>query len=175
MFEKFLRHVHYAGADSFASEEEFREKLGGESFLDGMYRLFRKDQIGKWTGIVEQAFPAYRGIIDVFGFDWLGQVYAIRKETGTVLWFQPGFREVLDIPDDFAAFHDVEIVDYPEDALASLYFNDWFEASGHYMLKHHECVGYKVPIYLNGKDEVSNLEVSDMEVYWGIMAPLMNL
>ena len=55
------------------------------------------------------------------------------------------------------------------------YFNDWFEASGHYMLKHNECVGYKVPIYLNGKDEVSNLEVSDMEVYWGIMAPLMNL
>ena len=43
------------------------------------------------------------------------------------------------------------------------------------MLKHSECVGYKVPIYLNGKDEVSNLEVSDMEVYWGIMAPLMNL
>ncbi len=29
--------------------------------------------------------------------------------------------------------------------------------------------------FLNGKDGIENLEVSDMEIYWEIMAPLINL
>lgn len=49
----------------------------------------------------------------------MGQVFAMRKDTNTVLWFQPGTGDVLDIPDDFVEFHDTEIVDYPEDALVS--------------------------------------------------------
>ncbi len=116
--------------ETFVVALRFREKLGGESFLNGMYRLFRKDQLEKWTGIVEQAFPAYRGRIDVFGFDWFGQVYAIDKNSGTVLWLQPGTGDVFDIPDDFVAFHDVEIVENPENALVSRYYEYWFENNG---------------------------------------------
>lgn len=81
----------------------------------------------------------------------------------------------LIIPDDFVEFHDTEIVDYPEDALVSRYFDDWFENNDHYILKHSECVGYKIPLYLNGEDDLNNLEVSDMEVYWGVMSPLISL
>lgn len=33
----------------------------------------------------------------------------------------------------------------------------------------------KVPLFLNGEDELDNLEVSDMEVYWEIMMPLLHL
>ena len=175
MFEKFLKHVNWEGENSFASEEAFREKLGGESFLNGMYRLFRKDQLEKWTGIVEEAFPAHRGGIEVFGYDWFGQIYAVDKKTKMVVWFQPGTGDVLDIPADFVSFHEEEIVANPEDALVSRYFEYWFENSGRRILKHNECVGYKVPLYLNGVDDLENLEVSDMEVYWGIMSPLMNL
>lgn len=42
-------------------------------------------------------------------------------------------------------------------------------------LKYNECAGYKIPLFLNGDDIVDNLEVSDMEVYWEIMMPLINL
>ena len=51
-------------------------------------------------------------------------------------WFQPGTGEVLDIPSDFVIFHDTEIVEYPEDALVSKYFDYWFENNEHYTLKH---------------------------------------
>ena len=174
MFEKFLNCVHHEKT-SFANANDFFDSLNGESFLNGMYRLFRKDQITKWNQIVENSFPAYRGRIEVFGFDWLGQIFAINKTSKTGLWFQPGTGEVLDIPDDFLTFHEVEIVEYPEDALVSRYFELWFEQNNHYMLKHDQCVGYKVPLYLNGNDELGNLEVSNMEVYWEIMMPLLNL
>ena len=71
--------------------------------------------------------------------------------------------------------HNVEIVEYHEDSLASEFFNEWYEKQEHYVLKHNECAGYKVPLFLNGDDVVDNLEISDMEVYWEIMMPLINL
>ena len=89
--------------------------------------------------------------------------------------FEPGTGEVLDIPASIEEFHNIEIVEYHEDSLASAFFDEWFEKQEHYVLKHNECVGYKVPLFLNGDDVVDNLEVSDMDVYWEIMMPLINL
>lgn len=73
------------------------------------------------------------------------------------------------------ADHNTEIAEFSDDCLAAGFFSEWYEASGHYELLHSQCAGYKVPLFLNGQDTLDNLEVSDMEVYWEIMAPLINL
>lgn len=99
----------------------------------------------------------------------------MNKKTETVLLFEPGTGEVLDIPASFEDFHNVEIADYHEDSLASDFFDEWFSNNNNYVLKNNECAGYKVPLFLNGDDVAENLEVSDMEVYWEMMAPLMNI
>lgn len=39
---------------------------------------------------------------------------------------------------------------------------------------HNQCVGYKVPLFLNGQDDIDNRELSDMEVYWGLMGQMVN-
>ncbi|MBQ6554892.1 MAG: DUF1851 domain-containing protein, partial [Firmicutes bacterium] len=31
---------------------------------------------------------------------------------------------------------------------------------------------YKVPLFLGGEDDIPNLELCDMEVYWGILSQL---
>ena len=72
-------------------------------------------------------------------------------------------------------FHDSEIVECHEDCLASEFFQEWFLANDNYILKKNECVGYKVPLFLNGEDEIENLEISDMEVYWTVLTPLINI
>ena len=36
-----------------------------------------------------------------------------------------------------------------------------------------DCVGYKIPLFLGGNDEISNLEITDMEIYWGICGQLI--
>lgn len=175
MFEKFMEYVGNEGISSFSSAEEFIASQNGNSFLNGMYRLFKTNDVSKWNEIVETAFPQYAHLIEVFGFDWIGRIFALNKKSETVLLFEPGTGEVLDIPADLIEFHDVEISEYHEDSLASNFFEEWFEKSCRYVLKHNECAGYKVPLFLNGDDTVDNLEVSDMEVYWGIMTPLINL
>lgn len=175
MFEKFLNYVEYDGERSFSDIESFCADLNAKSFKNGIYRLFDKVECEKWKNIVEESFPKYVGIIDVFAYDWLGRIFAMNKNRGTVLLFEPGAGEVLDISVSFVDFHDVEIAEYPNDSLASNFFNEWFGKSGNYLLKNTECVGYKVPLFLNGDDDIDNVEVSDMEVYWEIMMPLMNL
>lgn len=175
MFEVFKEYVGLNDGIISNSSEEFLSSIEGKTFLNGMYRVFNLSQIEKWRKIVEQAFPAYKGQIKVFSFDWLGRIFAVKESKGTVLMFEPGTGEVLDIPANIEEFHNIEIVEYHEDSLASAFFDEWFEKQEHYVLKHNECVGYKVPLFLNGDDVVDNLEVSDMDVYWEIMMPLINL
>ena len=175
MFEKFFNFVGYNKNEKICSMNEFSKLLNGTSFLNGMYRLFKTEDIEKWTAITERTFPLYKGRFSVFGYDWLGRIFGLNKETGTVLLFEPGTGEVLDIPSSFEDFHNVEIVDYHEDSLASSFFKEWFLKNDKYELKYSECAGYKVPLFLNGDDVITNLEVSDMDVYWEIMMPLMNM
>ena len=117
----------------------------------------------------------FANIIKVFGYDWMGRHFAVDTRNGTVLLMEPGTGEVLSLPTDFVDFHNTEIVEFSDDCLAAGFFSEWYEASGHYELLHSQCAGYKVPLFLNGQDTLDNLEVSDMEVYWEIMAPLINL
>jgi hypothetical protein len=174
MFEKFIKFVKYENATNYSNAQEFINDMAGKSFLNGMYRFFSKDQLEKWTDIVEKTFPKYRGNIVIFAYDWLGRIFALNKQTGKVLLFEPGTGEVLSIPVNIHDFHEEEIVDYNEDSLASAFFEKWFEANDNYLLPNNKCAGYKIPLFLNGDDTIDNLEISDMEVYWEIMMPLIN-
>ena len=172
MFEKFFEYVGIENNTSINDVDSFLKQMSGRSFKEGIYRIHNYDEIKKWTKIVEDAFQKYTGHIRVFGYDWLGRQFAINIDTNTILLFEPGTGEVLDIPVDFYDFHNVEIAEYHEDSLASHFFEEWYESSKECTLLHNECAGYKVPLFLNGNDDINNLEVSDMEVYWGVMSQL---
>ncbi|MFI3250936.1 MAG: DUF1851 domain-containing protein [Eubacteriales bacterium] len=173
MYENFLSYFNYDGAASFSDTESFRTAVDGRTFKNGIYRLFSKENQEKWTKIVEESFPKYAGNIEVFGYDWLGRIFATKNSTSTTLMFEPGTGDVFDVPVGFAEFHDEELVEFYQDCLAANFFEEWFEKSGQYVLKSAECVGYKVPLFLNGNDDITNVEVSDMEVYWGLMGSLI--
>lgn len=174
MFKRFLDFIKEGYCD-LENSEDFFKAMGGKSFLNGMYRIFNEKSIAKWNDIVEKSFPKYKNRINVFGYDWLGRIFALNKVSNTVLLFEPGTGEVFDIPTNIVDFHNVEIVESHEDCLLSEYFDEWFEANNNYILPVNKCVGYKVPLFLNGEDDIENLEISDMEVYWEIMMPLINL
>ena len=175
MFEAFLNFAGCPGGKPVKNEKEFLQLYSGKTFLNGMYRLFKEEDRPKWTAIVEAAFPAYRGTFFIFGFDWLGRVFAVEKATGTILLFEPGTGEVLEAPMTFEEFHDETIALSPEDCIASEAFEEWRQQNNNYELSYNECAGYRVPLFLNGDDEIKNMEASDMEVYWDIMTPLFQM
>jgi hypothetical protein len=90
MFSRFFEFVKVADDDNIQSAEDFLQKYEGQSFLNGLYRIFKLADVPKWTEIVRKAFPEYHGNIKVFGFDWLGSILALEEDRDAVLIFEPG-------------------------------------------------------------------------------------
>lgn len=169
------QHERLAGIDGYA---DFASEFAGASFGDGLYRV-HDDRTGPQAlTLIADAFPDFAGRACPFGYDWLGRQFAVdsgRIVGGQpqVLLLEPGTGEALGIPLQFATFHDEELVEYADAALASGFFEAWSVANGDALpLRRDQCVGYRVPLFLGGQDVVDNLELSDVDVYWSICGQL---
>ncbi len=152
------------------------QMLGGCTFERGLYRVHSASSAIAANGLVADAFPDFRGRFSCFGFDWLGRQFATDRARGEssdpeVLMFEPGTGEALEIPVPFSRFHDEELIEYAEAVLAASFFANWIATQTN-ALDFDECVGYRTPLFLGGEDALSNLEVSDIDVYWTIMGQL---
>jgi Domain of unknown function (DUF1851) len=142
----------------------------GTTFAHGAYRLHSARSAGHADGLVTDAFPDFIGRIGCFGFDWLGRQFSLDPSRGPaedpeVLLFDVGAGEALEIPVRFSNFHDEELVEYTDAALAIDFFRSWRQQNPN-TLTFDTCVGYRVPLFLSGEDNVGNLELTDIDVYW---------
>jgi hypothetical protein len=155
-------------------------ELSAASFGGGLYRVHTPELALEWTEKVEELFPAFRDRVMCFGYDWLGRQFALdsRRHDGShhlTLLFEPGTGEALEIPASIEELHTEELVQHGDAALALDFYADWREASGDdAYLGSDECVGYDIPLFLDGEDEVSNLSRIDMDVYWTLTAQLLH-
>lgn len=150
--------------------------IGGKTFDHGLYRVLRADQIAAAKQAMEVVFPEYRGRIVPFAFDWLGRHFAsdfARIENGQpqVLMLEVGAGEAMEIPASVLDFHNVELVEYADDALSVPFWRQW-RSLNPADLAFTDCVGYKVPLFLGGSDDLPNLEVIDLSVYVEICGQL---
>jgi hypothetical protein len=156
---------------------ELFNRYGGQSFNKGLYRVISFKHIAYWNDIVLSAFPSFSDHITCFAIDWLGRVFALdtaRLEEGRpgVVMFEPGTAEVLEIPCNIESFHESELIQYREEALAQEFHQHWLQSSG-VPPGITQCIGYKKPLFFGGSDTVDNLAVSDLDVYWTITAQLI--
>ena len=156
---------------------ELIARFGGASFNGGLYRIIRASDVSEWNARVSLGFPESAKGITCFGYDWLGRAFAAdveRLEQGQpgVLMFEPGTGEALVVPANVQTFHDAELIQDSDPALASKAHKEWL-ATGGAEPAYAECIGYKVPLFLNGADEFENMELSDLDVYWHLMGQLI--
>ena len=158
---------------------QFFSEYGGASFEGGLYRVVCPSDLSRWQERIELAFPEFADRVACFAYDWAGRIFALdteRLEGGQagVLLFEPGTGtgEVLRIPSNLQTFHNSELIDFGEAALGISFYQQW-RAEGGESPAYDECVGYRRPLFLGGADEVENLEVSDLDVYWYIMGQLI--
>ncbi|MER8524017.1 DUF1851 domain-containing protein [Mesorhizobium sp. M0644] len=188
MFEKFRQNFPVdsrmpADTGNFSLDtkvpglSELLASFGGASFKHGLYRIIRAQDVARWNARVCLGFPEFTGRITCFGYDWLGTALAVdsqRLEQGEpgVVMFEPGTGEVLQVPANIRTFHEVDVIEDEDAALAANLYADWREAGGAEPA-YNQCIGYKIPLFLDGKDEIKNQELSDLEVYWHIMGQLI--
>ncbi len=145
--------------------------------LAGAYRLHRTADVPAFTALAKAAFPQWASRITCFGADWLGRQFAtdtgrIRDGEPQVLLLEPGTGEILQIPADYGSFHSRELVENPDAAVACSFYQDWVGGGGA-SPAYDQCVGYRLPLYLGGVENVTNLELCDFDVYWALAAQLL--
>lgn len=148
----------------------FVARFGGKQFAHGLFNAFTETDIYKMEAMVYKAYPEFANKTLLFGYDWLGRIYGITKKNGKemIMQFEIGSLDVIRIPCDFLTFLNEEIPQYHKECLASEYFEQWKTIGD--PPRYGRCIGYKVPLFLGGKDALENLEDSDMEVYWHILS-----
>jgi hypothetical protein len=90
-----------------------------------------------------------------------------------VVMLEPGTGQALEVPCGVVAFHDAELCQYREEALAECFYKEW-RAAGGAVPRVDQCAGYKRPLFLGGSDTTDNLELVMLEVYWEISAQLLD-
>jgi hypothetical protein len=156
---------------------ELFQQFGGVSFNAGLYRVATCEVAPVWSEAMNVAFPSGGKPRTCFGFDWLGRIFALEHERLVdglpgVVMLEPGTGQALEIPCNVHSFHEAELIEYCEEALAASFFDKW-TSHGCEVPKFHQCVGYKSPLFLGGADVIENLELSDMDVYWTICSQLI--
>lgn len=164
---------------SFADDQlgELLIRYGGRSFNQGLYRIIAPNAVAHWSDLVLSAFPIFTGRITCFSMDWLGRIFALdsaRLDNGRpgIVMLEPGTAETLEIPCNIETFHESELIEFREEALAESFYRQWLGRGG-VPPEITQCIGYKRPLFLGGADTVDNLEVADLDVYWTIAAQLI--
>ena len=150
--------------------------LAGTTLGQGLYRFHTRSSAAAAGALVEAAYPEFTGRVACFGMDWLGRQFSLDPARGTpedpeVLLFDVGAGEALEIPTPFSSFHDEELTEYTDAALASEFFDRWLRAHPD-PIAFARRVGSKVPLFLGGADDIGDLELADLDVYWTVTGQL---
>lgn len=149
--------------------------LGGVTLADGFYRFHTPDSAVRADVACAKLIKGYRDRCRAFAFDWSGRELAVdlgRDGSGElVICVDPGGGEYLTTDIPFGEWHDM--VAGEEDPLAYPFYQEWRAANlACGPLGFDQAVGYRVPLFLGGLDEVGNLEVMSREVYFEICTQL---
>ena len=154
-----------------AGYREIAARVAGLPLGGGVFRIVAADEGAAASSFVRDGFPEFVGRCVPFAVDWLGRVFAIdRARSPRLLLIEPGTGEAFEIDQPLAHFLEFDLVDDPE--LLEVGFYDAWIAAGGTAPTAGGCVGFKVPLFLGGAGSVDNLELSDIEVYWGFSSQL---
>lgn len=148
---------------------ELISKEGGTIFENGIFRIHTFESSLHWALLLERYFADNKRNVYPFAFDWMGRHFCINDKNNIIYMFDSAMFEVFTLDRSIDAFFNEDLVEDADDLLNATLFMNACQSLQIKELKFDRCIGYKVPLYLGGKDEISNWEILDMEVYWDFM------
>jgi len=166
----YLRQYNEVGSSALSNLPELRElleKFSGMAFENGLFKIHTIGSFYLWTEITFEFFKKYKGNSYCFAFDWVGRQYAVNYSGGKtfILLLDPATAKVFELEADIQTFLSEELDDFKNSHLEIEKFKTLSKKIAP-NLQFSQCIGFKKFLFLGGKDELDNFEVSDMEVYW---------
>jgi len=165
-YSRKLDEVGYFALQNVPDLKELLSDLGGAVFEKGLLKIHTTGSSHLWTNLTFEFFKKYKVNSYCFAFDWTGRQYAINSFDGKrfILMLDSGTAEAYKLEADIESFLNEELEEFKEGVLENRKFSPLAEKFGD--LPFNKCYGFKKPLFLGGKDEVENLEIVDLEVYW---------
>jgi len=157
------------GGEGPSTIEDFRSALGNVSVDKRLYTFHSNETARSWRTIVGTFFEVAPSV-EFFAFDWRGNQIAFDASQSSVLMFDVATGEFFRIDSGLLQFHD-EIMACDPDVPSRKAYRRWLKKNSE--LKQGQCVGFRIPLVLGGRDELSNMEAVDMDVYWNIVGQLV--
>ena len=166
----YLKQYKEVGLNALSNLPELREifeTLSGVTFENGLFKIHTVGSFYLWTEMAFEYFKKYKGNSYCFAFDWVGRQYAVNyfDNKTFILMLDPATAEVFKLEADIQSFLNEEIDEFKNGVLEIEKFNILSKKIAP-DLQFSQCIGFKKFLFLGGKDELDNFEVSDMEVYW---------
>ncbi|MFB9235650.1 hypothetical protein ACFFWC_08865 [Plantactinospora siamensis] len=141
-------------------------KVGGCTLDHGFYRFHTARTATEANVACAALIDGFAGRFHCFAFDWLGREIAVnvRGRRPAVIVVDPGWGEYCRTDCELDEWHDVMCGE--DDLLAHSFYQEWQQANPGIVLRFDQVVGYRIPLFLGGPEEVSNLELTDREVYF---------
>jgi hypothetical protein len=143
------------------------DQFGGATLDKGLFRIHNRGSFYYWTKLGFDYFKKYRGASYVFGFDWVGRHFAVTNKANKniILMLDPATAEVFELEASIEDFFNIDLVEGKNDLLEEKRFQQLRKGISDDLAFDH-CLGFIKPLFVGGKDENSNLDDSDMEIYW---------
>lgn len=143
-------------------------RLPGCTFNNGLLRFHNEESGAVAQQCLFQCFGESAVELTPFAFDWLGRHYCRVQIDGQDMAVRTdsAFQEASVITDfDKTVIYFLEVDEAP-DLLDIGLMERIFERLGVSGLKFTECIGFKIPPFLGGTEEISNFELNNIDVYW---------
>lgn len=150
----------------------FLQTYGGVTFDKGLYRVHSFSGSLKWSLMIGEYFPEYMGRIYPFSYDWMGKQFCCDSTGRMLLMFDPETGEVGEFQQTIPLLHNNDFASDKDGMLSSGLFKDLLLKMSLPEIGYGQCLTYKVPLFLGGKEEIDNYAVQDIEAYWQIQSQI---
>jgi hypothetical protein len=144
----------------------------GVTFEHGLYRVHTAASAAAAKKMADEMFTGIDDYHFFFAVDWKGRQYAWCTDVKSVAIYEPAYGEAFDPEASIAEFHNHSLLEADREILCPAEFEQWRAASGVTDLPFDKCVGLTQPLFLGGTEDLDNMEMSDIGVYWSFTAQL---
>ena len=166
-FNDFTAKGEFAISNNDSLKSLFSQ-LAGLTFDNGILRIHSLGSSYVWTEYITYYFEEYKNKVYSFAFDWLGRQFSVDLFNKDLIYmFDPATGESFKLEQNIFGFFNEDLSIYKEGTLIT---DEFYQLSNLHLnnLDFNQCIGYKKILFLGGEDNISNLELIDMEVYWEI-------
>jgi hypothetical protein len=184
MFEKFINNFEVTISQNEENDKELLnlnpdslfellELHGGKTLNNGLYRVHTFKSSIQWASIIGQYFNGHKSKIYPYGFDWMGRQFCISRDCNKLqIMFDISTIEYFELEQELELLHDEDFVNETESMLSSDLFIQVLKFCNRESIEYNECLGYKVPLFLGGADNIENYSIIDIEMYWDMQYQL---